>query len=62
MDSASGNTGTHDVEVSPEHIGIDGVTVATVLGVENTEMSLESLKGMIDSTQVPESEVRSISA
>lgn len=57
MDTATGTSGTHDIEITPEQIGIDGIAVATVLGVENTEMSIESLKGMIDSTQLTESEV-----
>lgn len=57
MDTATGASGTHDIEISPDQIGIEGVSIATVLGVENSEMSIESLKGMVDSTQLSEAEV-----
>lgn len=54
METCAGATGAHDAETDPTTLALDGVTVASILGVENQELSLADLRHVVDSAQIPD--------
>lgn len=57
METCAGATGAHDAETDPTTLALDGVTVASILGVENQELSLADLRHVVDSAQIPDPQV-----